>query len=119
LILIVDDEESILNITNSTLTKFNYKVLTATDGVEAIAVYSQNAEKIALVLTDLTMPLLDGKTLITTLKKINPQLKIVAMSGLMNAEQINELKKMQITNFLSKPFSAEILLEILAASFKP
>lgn len=114
MILVVDDEVNIREITTATLLKFGYEVLTATDGADALAVYSQNSAKISLVLTDLTMPVLDGKTLITTLRKIDPQLKIIAMSGLMNAEQIKELKDLQVTNYLSKPFSAEMLLNALA-----
>jgi PAS domain S-box-containing protein len=110
LILVVDDEESVREITRASLEKFGYEVITATDGADALAVYSQNAERVALVLTDLTMPLLDGKTLIRTLRKIEPRLKVVAMSGLLSGSQTSDLKSLKVPHILQKPFSAEGLL---------
>lgn len=116
-ILVVDDEINIREITRATLEKFNYKVLTAEDGTDALAVYAQNAEKIALVLTDMAMPHLDGFALVRALKKIDPQIKIAAMSGLINDEQTAELEELKVGAFLAKPFTAENLLKTLAEIF--
>lgn len=116
-ILVVDDEINIREITRATLEKFNYKVLTAEDGTDALAVYAQNAEKIALVLTDMAMPHLDGFALVRALKKIDPQIKIAAMSGLINDEQTAELEELKVEAFLAKPFTAENLLKTLAEIF--
>ncbi len=74
LVLVVDDEENILQVTTATLEKYGYKTLTASDGTEAIAVYTQN-EKIDLVITDMSMPYMDGAATIRALRKINPQLE--------------------------------------------
>lgn len=116
-ILVVDDEENIREITRATLEKFDYKVLTAEDGTDALAVYAQNSDKISLVLTDMAMPHLDGFALIRALKKINPQIKIAAMSGLINDEQTADLENLNIKAFLAKPFTAENLLKTLAEIF--
>lgn len=115
LILVVDDEDSILQITKSTLEKFGYRVLTATDGTDAIAVYAQNKDEIALVLTDIAMPYMDGVAEIRALRRISPQLKVIAASGLTTAEQTAEIETLNINAFLSKPYTAEKLLTTIAA----
>ena len=109
-VLIVDDEENIRQITKATLEKFGYKTLTAADGTEALAIYSQNSSEIALVLTDMAMPFMDGAATIRALRKLNSTLPIIAASGLPTAE-INSLS---VNGFLSKPYTAEKLLTTLA-----
>ena len=115
LVLVVDDEDNIREITKATLEKFGYRVLTATDGTDAIVVYAQHAGEVAVLLTDMAMPLLDGPGTIRAIKRINPEIKVVAMSGLMNAEQTAELEGLNVDGFLSKPYTAERLLTTLAA----
>ena len=109
-VLIVDDEENIRQITKATLEKFGYKTLTAADGTEALAIYAQNSSEIALVLTDMAMPFMDGAATIRALRKLNSTLPIIAASGLPTAE-INSLS---VNGFLSKPYTAEKLLTTLA-----
>ncbi|WP_088242410.1 CBS domain-containing protein, partial [Calothrix rhizosoleniae] len=84
LILVVDDEEAIREISKAILETHNYRVLTASDGIEAIALYAQSQNEIDAVLIDMMMPSMGGKTAIRTLKKINPQVKIIAVSGLVS-----------------------------------
>ncbi|MBK8464746.1 MAG: PAS domain S-box protein [Chloracidobacterium sp.] len=114
LILIVDDEENIRNVAEATLTKFGYQTLTAVDGTDALAVYSQHTKEIAAVLTDMSMPYMDGTALVRAIKKMDPNIKIVAMSGLTNEGTASELQSLGVNAFLSKPFSAETLLKELA-----
>jgi two-component system, cell cycle sensor histidine kinase and response regulator CckA len=109
-VLIVDDEENIRQITKGTLEKFGYQVLTADDGTEALAAYTEHRDKIALVLTDMAMPHMDGTATIRVLKKLNPALKIIAASGLSSPEQLAEINALGVNIFLSKPFTAEKLL---------
>jgi CheY-like chemotaxis protein len=68
LILVVDDEVSILSMTRETLEEFGYRVVTAEDGEHAIRLYVQRHSEIALVLTDMMMPIMDGERLIRTLR---------------------------------------------------
>lgn len=114
LILVVDDEDNIREIAKATLEKFGYRVVTATDGTDAIGVYAQHENDIAVVLTDLAMPFLDGASAISAIKRFNPSIKTVAMSGLINAEQSANLKSLGVQAILSKPFTAEKLLTTLA-----
>ena len=114
LILVVDDEENIREITRATLEKFGYRVLTATDGTEALAAYAEHRDRIALVLTDMMMPFMDGPATIRALRKLNPELKIIAASGLTINEQSADLQTLGINASLAKPYTAEKLLTMLA-----
>lgn len=118
MILVVDDEENILEITRVTLEKFGYKVITAVDGTDAIAVYAQRGDEIALVLTDLAMPYMDGMAMTRALRKINPNLKVIATSGLTTNEQTAEMQSLNVNAFLPKPYTAENLLVTMAEILK-
>ena len=113
LILVVDDEATICEITKNTLNSHNYKVLTASDGIGALAIYAQHKERISLVLIDMMMPGIDGPSTILKLQRINPEVKIVAMSGLMAHGSTIQHQNLQIQGFLSKPFTTEILLNTI------
>ncbi len=113
LILIVDDEENIRSVTKATLEVLGYRTMLASDGTDAVAVYAQHGGEIAAVLTDLAMPYMDGEALIRALKKINPDVKVIAMSGLMSAGQTAELRNLNVGAFLSKPFTADTLITAL------
>jgi PAS domain S-box-containing protein len=112
LILIVDDEEMIRAIEATTLNKNGYITLIASDGAEAVAIYAQRKEEIAAILLDTMMPIMDGNAGIRALRKINPVVKIIGISGLgMNEKHHDLLSK--ANGFLTKPFTAEKLLHLL------
>jgi CheY-like chemotaxis protein len=115
LLLIVDDEASIREIATATLEKFNYRVLTASDGTDAVGLFVQYRGEIAAIVTDMSMPFLDGPGMIRAIRRIDPSVKVIAMSGLMNPEHTPELEALNISAFLAKPFTAEELLTKLAA----
>ncbi len=110
LVLIVDDEDNIRQITKATLEKFGYRTLSAANGIEAMAIYEQNSSEIKIVLTDLAMPFMDGTATIHALRKLNPDLPIIAASGLPPAET----DSLNVSAFLAKPYTAEKLLTTLA-----
>ncbi|WP_392535787.1 response regulator [Nostoc sp. C117] len=110
LILVVDDEVAIQEITKTSLEAYNYKILVASDGIEAIALYAKNIDKISAVLMDVMLPSLDGLTAIRTLKRINPQVKIIASTGLMSDNKLTALTNLGINTFLSKPYTVNELL---------
>ncbi|MGJ5674840.1 MAG: response regulator [Nostochopsis sp.] len=110
LILVVDDEPAIQEITRASLEIHNYKTLVAIDGIEAIALYAQNRHKISAVLMDIMLPSLDGITAIRTLQKINPAVKIVATSGLASSSKLAEASTISISGFLAKPYTVKELL---------
>lgn len=113
LILVVDDEENIRQVTTATLEKYGYKTLSAADGTEAMAVYAQHTD-IALVITDMSMPYMDGAATIRALRRLNPDLKIIAASGLIE-QQKADIEDLKTNAFLLKPFTAEKLLTTIAA----
>ena len=117
-ILVVDDEESIREITRSTLQAFGYSVITASDGAEAVAVYAQFPNKIDVVLTDMMMPIMDGSATIHALQRLNPEVKVIASSGLTDNRKALEAAQSGVKSFLTKPYTAEKLLTTLAEILK-
>ncbi len=113
LILIVDDEAPVREITRQTLESFGYQVMVAEDGVEAVAIYAREKNRIAVVLTDMMMPLMDGPAAIRVLLNLNPQVRIIAVSGLDSNKRIVGSGTSGVRHFLSKPFNAEALLNAL------
>ena len=114
LILVVDDEESIREITKGTLETFGYNVLTASDGTEALAIYADKKNEIAVVLTDMVMPFMDGPATIRALQRMNRNVRIIAASGLGTAQRAGEGVLEGVSVFLTKPYTAEKLLKTLA-----
>ncbi|HEY9858587.1 MAG TPA: ATP-binding protein, partial [Candidatus Obscuribacterales bacterium] len=112
-ILVVDDEAAIRDITKTSLEAFGYRVITAHDGIDAIALYAQHKQEISAVLVDIMMPAMDGSTTIRTLQKINPQLKTIAMSGLVTSDKLTAAANAGVKTFLTKPFTAKELLQTL------
>jgi CheY-like chemotaxis protein len=110
LILVVDDEATIREVTKATLESYNYRVITASDGIEAIAIYAQQSQEIKVVLMDLMMPEMDGLTAMRALKKINSSVKLIATSGLATQENITTAESIGIQAFLVKPYTTEKLL---------
>jgi len=112
-ILVVDDEVSILTITNRTLQAFGYNILAAVDGAQAVAIYAQFKDTIAAVLTDMMMPIMDGGPTIRALTRINPTVKIIAASGLNTNADVAKLSGTGVRHFLTKPYTAATLLETI------
>ncbi|ABA20967.1 PAS/PAC sensor hybrid histidine kinase [Trichormus variabilis ATCC 29413] len=113
LILVVDDEAIIREITKSSLEAYNYRVLTASDGEEAISIYTGYQEQISVVLLDMMMPSMDGAIAIRKLQKINPQIKIIAISGLLSEPHESAIANMGVKAFLSKPCTAKELVQTI------
>jgi PAS domain S-box-containing protein len=114
LILLVDDEIAIREIAKGTLEAYGYRALTAADGTEAVALYAQHKDEIRVVLTDMMMPYMDGLATIRALQKLNPQVKIIASSGLTENAGAIDAGNAGVKTFLSKPYTAGKLLEALA-----
>jgi two-component system, cell cycle sensor histidine kinase and response regulator CckA len=113
LILVVDDEAPIREVMKTSLEAYNYRVVTAQDGVEAVAVYSQYQQQIRGILMDVMMPSMDGAMAIRTIRKIDAQVKIIAVSGLQWGDKLTEANDSGIKKFLAKPFTTHELLETL------
>lgn len=113
LILVVDDEPGILGATGKLLERHNYQVLSAVDGAEALTLFSQHRTGIHLIMTDVMMPVMDGLALARVVRKMDPDMKIVASSGLAQDAKFDELRALGVNAFLTKPYTAEKLLHTL------
>lgn len=113
LILVVDDETSILDITKQTLLAFGYRVLTAEDGAQAISLYALQRDEVALVITDMMMPVMDGSALIRAMQRINPKVRVIAASGLKGNQDLARATSAGVKHFLPKPYSADMLLQLI------
>ncbi len=113
LILVVDDESSVRQITQQTLEAFGYRVVLASDGAEAVAVYASRGAEVAAVVTDMMMPGIDGPATIQVLRKMKANLPVIAASGLSTDAQVGKARDLGVKHFLPKPFTAEALLKML------
>ncbi|VXD13239.1 Multi-sensor hybrid histidine kinase (fragment) [Planktothrix paucivesiculata PCC 9631] len=111
LILIVDDEVYIREINKTYLENYNYRVILASDGIEAIDLYGKYQQEISVVLMDMMMPNLDGMAAIHILKSMNPLVKIIGTSGLITNSQL--ALETDVQTFLAKPYTIKQLLQIL------
>ncbi len=118
LILVVDDEASLRAITRQTLEAYGYSVLTAMNGVDALAAYARHQDGIAAVLTDVMMPEMDGIALTLALKRLNPDVRVVAASGLSNPEHETKSISAGAKCFLPKPYDVETLLRGLTETLQ-
>jgi PAS domain S-box-containing protein len=109
-ILVVDDEEAVREIMRNTLEAFGYKVLAAGDGTEAVQMYAESKGIVAAVITDMVMPFMDGPATMRVLRRMNPQSKFIAMSGMAEDANLVRTADFGVVPFLQKPFTAEKLL---------
>ncbi len=113
-VLLVDDEATIREVGRKILERFNYKVLVASDGAEAVALFTANPGAIDVVLTDMAMPVMDGPATIRALRALDPGLKIVGSSGLSSQGELSNASGLFMHGFIPKPYAAEVMLTTLA-----
>ncbi len=104
-ILLVDDEELLRKTARRILENCGYSVLVARDGFEAIDIYMENMDRISLVLLDMAMPKLSGREVFLELRKINPAVKVILASGLLDSEHIGEVMALGFSGYIQKPFT--------------
>ncbi|HEV2331699.1 MAG TPA: PAS domain S-box protein [Gammaproteobacteria bacterium] len=114
LILVVDDEEAVRNMVKRTLERFGYKVQPVSNGAEAVSLYAQAPDSFAAVLTDMSMPVMDGPATIVALKTVNPQVVVVGSSGLDADGHVAKAAGAGVRYFIPKPYSVEAMLKVLA-----
>jgi PAS domain S-box-containing protein len=105
LVLVVDDDASVRHLAGRTLTAFGYRVLLASDGAHGLSAYQAHRDEVALVLTDMRMPVMDGPSTIEALRTLDPTVRVVATSGFSA-----DAGTAGAARFLAKPYSAEQLL---------
>ncbi len=110
-ILVVDDEKSVRDTTKRMLEQFGFSVLTAEDGRAGVHVFREHSEEIAVVLLDLTMPHLDGEGALHEILCLEPDAKIIMMSGYDEMEATDRFAGKGLTSFIQKPFRLQKLID--------
>jgi len=108
-ILLVDDEEIILETVVAIVKRLGYSVFTAQSGHEAVQVYSENKDKVDLVILDMIMPDMDGGMVFNTLKNINKKVKVLLSSGCSPEGQAKAIMARGCNGFIQKPFNIKNL----------
>jgi PAS domain S-box-containing protein len=109
LVLVVDDEFTIRDLTERNLESLGYCVITASNGAEALATYCKRSKEIALVITDMMMPVMDGAAAVREIRRMNPSAKMIVVSGL----DVDDELKSKVNGFLAKPYSGPELAQIV------
>jgi CheY-like chemotaxis protein len=113
-ILLVDDEPGVREVARALLQRMNFKVLTASDGAEALKQAAEHHAELRGIITDLHMPQMDGLAFIRALRRQLPNIPVVVSSGRMDDFTTGEFNKLGRVNFLDKPFTEEQLAAALA-----
>ncbi len=110
-VLLVDDEETILEVGRDLLEALSYHVLIAKDGKEAIEIYRKIRDEINIVVLDMVMPNVGGGKTYDRLKEINPDIKVLLSSGYSIDGEATEILKRGCNGFIQKPFRMNELAE--------
>ncbi|MBI3416215.1 MAG: response regulator, partial [Verrucomicrobia bacterium] len=116
LILFIDDERALREMMAASLVEYGYQVATASNGAEALLLLNRHGHDVRLVVSDLSMPMMNGVTLLATLRARRPDLPVVLMSGELDARKANATDG--VAAFLAKPFRLEQLLAAVADALK-
>ncbi len=103
-ILLVDDEQSVREVSTAVLRELNFKVITANDGTDALIRVVENRAVLRGVVTDLNMPHMDGLKLVRTLKHMLPGMPVMVCTGRVEEKQAQELASLGVVSVLHKPF---------------
>ena len=106
-VLLVEDEKMVRELAERILTEFGYKVLVAENGEVAKQIFEQQKEKIQIVVTDIIMPGISGRDLAAHIKKENPDIKLLYISGYSDEAILHHNKIDNGSEFLQKPFTAQ------------
>jgi CheY-like chemotaxis protein len=115
-ILVVDDELAVRTLTKFLLERFGYHVLTAGGGAEALAIYAERRADVRLVITDLSMPGMNGVDLTRALQEQMSPVPVVVASGFMSDDQLAQIEALRRAGNVSaiqKPYTANELLSLL------
>lgn len=118
-VLVVDDEETVLDLATQVLTSGAYEVLTAHDGVAALELYESRTQPIDLVVLDLTMPRMSGEETFRALRAMDPKVRVILSSGYNQDDASSRFGGKGLVGFLQKPYRARDLLDIVASAFPP
>ena len=108
-ILIIDDDEVVIDISEMMLRSLGYKVLKAHNGYDGLQLYKANKQEIDLIISDLQMPKMNGIDLLAELREIDPQVKVILSSGALTESDEIEVIIKGFSSFIRKPYNLETL----------
>jgi len=109
----VEDEICVKKITRLILHSCGYRLVTASDGIEALSVFMEHRDALTMIMTDLKMPRLGGMELVREIRDMDGNIPIVVVSGYLDDAVVAELQKFGVTDFLNKPFTGTQLLDLI------
>ncbi|OUL36916.1 hybrid sensor histidine kinase/response regulator [Nostoc sp. T09] len=115
LILVADGENDSRQIMKTLLESCGYRIMTATNGIEALSLYAEHQSEVSLVLLNMRIPELDAPKVVRTMRIINTQVKIIALNGVESNEQLDEALRASVKAVLNKPYTREDLITTLEA----
>ena len=110
-ILLIEDEEVLCRLMKEELEEQGYSVITSGDGEEAVQMYAKQYTAIDIVLSDLGLPTLDGLAVFKKMKKINPHVKTIVVSGFMEQNEKELLLQEGIKECFSKPYCVSEIIQ--------
>jgi len=108
-VLVVDDEETVREMSSAMLEAMGFETMTACNGEEGLALYKKYQRDIVLILTDLTMPRMSGNELFSAIRKINPNCRIILSSGYNSQDAIQQFSGKGLAGFVQKPYTLKVL----------
>ena len=112
-VLLIEDEEQVRNMAKIMLTRLGYTVLEAKDGVEAVEIFQQHQDEIRCVLSDLTMPRMNGWDTLAALRKLSPDIPVILSSGYDEAQVMADEHTERPNAFLGKPYQLKGLRDTI------
>ena len=111
--LLVEDEEQVRKMVKKMLTRLGYQVLEAKDGIEAVEIFQQHQDEIRCVLSDLTMPRMNGWETLAALRKLSPDIPVILSSGYDEAQVMADEHPERPNAFLGKPYQLKGLRDTI------
>ena len=114
-ILVVDDEQMVLSVFRRVLTEGGYELVCAQSGFECVDLFRRGGPSYDLVLTDLSMPLMDGEETFQRLRQIAPAAKVVLMAGFVDNSRLEKMMSNGLSGFVGKPFAPVEILAVVTS----
>ena len=113
-ILLIDDEEMVINISEMMLKRLGYRVLKAHSGYEGLQLFEENKSKIDLIISDLEMPKMNGKEVMDKLREVDPEIKVMLSSGALTDADEKTVMNKGFNGFIKKPYNLKTLHKKMA-----
>jgi two-component system cell cycle sensor histidine kinase/response regulator CckA len=111
MVLVIDDETVVRRTAKAMLERFGYTVVVAEDGREGVELFRVLSEKVAVVLLDMTMPIMSGEETFRELRNLKPDVRVILSSGYNEVEAIRRFTGKGLAGFLQKPYSSTALAD--------